>query len=186
VFDRAFYAADDALVGALPAELSLAETAGRLARGIGEGLRTVDATLPERVAARFTAESLESLSRSAALLARLSSRYRLGVVSNFYGNLEAVCRETGIGRFLSAAVDSARIGCRKPDAAIFQAALERLSAGPAESVFVGDSPARDMEGARGVGMRHVLVAGETVNGFRPCCPGDIGIRGVEELAEIFL
>jgi putative hydrolase of the HAD superfamily len=185
-FDRAFYAADDALVGALAATLTLAETAGRLARGIGEGLGTRDGSLPERVAERFTAESRANLARTAALLARLSTRYRLGVVSNFYGNLEAVCRETGIGRHLSATVDSAAVGRSKPDPAIFHAALERLSAGAAEAVFIGDSAARDMAGARGVGMRHVLVAGEAFNGFRPCCPGDFRIRGVEELAEMFL
>jgi putative hydrolase of the HAD superfamily len=185
-FDRAFYAADDALVGALSAALPLAETAGRLARGIGEGLGTRDASLPERVAERFTAEARGHLARSAALLARLSSRYRLGVVSNFYGNLEAVCRESGIGRYLSAAVDSVAVGRSKPDPAIFHAALEKLSAGAAEAVFIGDSAARDMAGARGVGMRHVLVAGEAFNGFQPCCPGDSRIRRVEELAEMFL
>jgi FMN phosphatase YigB (HAD superfamily) len=185
-FDRAFYAADDALVGALSAALPLAETAGRLARGIGEGLGTRDASLQERVAARFTAEARGHLATSAALLARLSPRYRLGVVSNFYGNLEAVCRETGIGRHLSAAVDSVEVGRSKPDPAIFHAALERLSAGAAEAVFIGDSAARDMAGARGVGMRHVLVAGEAFNGFQPCCPGDSRIRCVEELAEMFL
>jgi FMN phosphatase YigB (HAD superfamily) len=185
-FDRAFYTADDALVGALPLELPLAETATRLARGIGEGLGTRDASVPERVAERFTAESRGNLSRSAALLARLSSRYKLGVVSNFYGNLEAVCREAGIGRYLSAAVDSEEVRCSKPDPAIFHAALERLSAEAAEAVFIGDSPARDMAGARGVGMRHVLLAGEAFNGFRPCCPGDSRIRRIEELAEMFL
>ena len=185
-FDRAFYAADDALVGALPAALPLAETAGRLARGIGEGLGTRDASLAERVAARFTAEARGNLARSAALLARLSPRYRLGVVSNFYGNLEAVCREAGLGRYLSAAVDSVEVGRSKPDPAIFRAALERLSAGAAEAVFIGDSAARDMAGARGVGMRHVLVAGEGFNGFPPCCPGDARNRGVDELAEMFL
>jgi len=185
-FDRAFYAADDALVGALPLELPLAETASRLARGIGEGLGTHDASVPERVAERFTAESRGNLSRSAALLARLSSRYKLGVVSNFYGNLEAVCREAGIGRYLSAAVDSEEVRCRKPDPAIFHAALEKLSAEAAEAVFIGDSPARDMAGARGVGMRHVLLAGEAFNGFQPCCPGDSRIRRIEELAEMFL
>ena len=185
-FDRAFYAADDALVGALSAALPLAETAARLARGISEGLGTRDVSLPERVAERFTAESRDNLARSAALFARLSARYRLGVVSNFYGNLEAVCREAGIGRYLSAAVDSAEVGRSKPDPAIFHAALERLSAGAAEAVFIGDSASRDMAGARGVGMRHVLVAGEAFNGFRPCCPGDSRIRRVEELAEMFL
>jgi putative hydrolase of the HAD superfamily len=185
-FDRAFYAADDALVGALVPELPLAETAGRLAIGIGENLRTRDRTLPERVADRFAAEARENLTRSAALLARLSSRYRLGVVSNFYGNLDAVCGEAGIGRYLSAAVDSALTGCCKPEPAIFRAALEQLSARPEEAVFIGDSPARDMAGARRVGMRHVLVAGEAFDAFEPCCPGDSRIRGVGELAEMFL
>jgi putative hydrolase of the HAD superfamily len=185
-FDRAFYAADDALVGALSTALPLAETAGRLARGIGEALGTRDASLPDRVAGRFLAEARGPLARSAALLARLSPRYRLGVVSNFYGNLEAVCREAGIGRYLSAAVDSVAVGCSKPDPAIFHAALERLSAVAAEAVFIGDSAARDMAGARGVGMRHVLVAGEGFNGFQPCCPGDARIRRLDELAEMFL
>jgi HAD superfamily hydrolase (TIGR01549 family) len=185
-FDRAFYAADDALVGALSTALPLAETAGLLARGIREGLKTRDASLPERVAARFTAEARGNLARSAALLARLSPRYRLGVVSNFYGNLEAICQEAGIGRYLSAAVDSVDVGASKPDPAIFHAALERLSAGADETVFIGDSASRDMAGARGVGMRHVLVAGEAFNGFQPCCPGDSRIRRVDELAEMFL
>jgi len=185
-FDRAFYAADDALVGAVPATLSLAETVERLARGVGERLGTGDDLLPGRVASRFCEDAREYLNRSGELLALLASRYRLGVVSNFYGNLAAVCRDAGIQRHLLAAVDSADIGSCKPDPAIFQAALALLEAGPAESVFIGDSPARDMAGARGVGMRHVLLAGESSGGLRPCCAGDSMIRRLEDLEEMFL
>jgi FMN phosphatase YigB (HAD superfamily) len=185
-FDRAFYAADDALVGAVPATLSLAETVERLARGVGERLGTGDDLLPGRVASRFCEDAREYLNRSGELLALLASRYRLGVVSNFYGNLAAVCRDAGIERHLLAAVDSADVGSCKPDPAIFQAALALLEAGPAESVFIGDSPARDMAGARGVGMRHVLLAGESSGGLRPCCAGDSMIRRLEDLEEMFL
>jgi putative hydrolase of the HAD superfamily len=185
-FDGAFYAADDALVGSVPATLSLAETVERLARGVGEGLGTRDESLPGRVASRFCEDARESLTRSAELLARLSPRYRLAVVSNFYGNLAAICRDAGIARHLSAAVDSAEVGFCKPDPAIFHAALARLEAGPAESVFIGDSPARDMAGARGVGMRHVLLAGESSGSLRPCCAGDSMIRRLEDLEEMFL
>jgi HAD superfamily hydrolase (TIGR01549 family) len=185
-FDRAFYAADDALVGAVPATLSLAETVERLARGVGERLGTSDESLAGRVASRFCEDAREYLNRSGELLALLASRYRLGVVSNFYGNLAAVCRDAGIQRHLLAAVDSADIGSCKPDPAIFQAALALLEAGPAESVFIGDSPARDMAGARGVGMRHVLLAGESSGGLRPCCAGDSMIRRLEDLEEMFL
>ena len=115
-----------------------------------------------------------------SLFERLSHRYRLGVVSNFYGNLVAVCREAGIGSFLSAAVDSAVVGRSKPHAAIFRAALERLQVDASESVFVGDSPERDMAGARRVGMRHVLLA-ECPGTATCCCPHDPVIRRLAEL-----
>ncbi len=180
-FDHAFYAADDALVGTLPPTLPLADTVGRLARGIGHGLGTADAALPVRVAARFCQDAREKLRSSAELFERLSLRYRLGVVSNFYGNLAAVCREAGIGSFLSAAVDSAVVGRSKPHAAIFHAALARLQVEPSESVFVGDSPERDMAGARGVGMRHVLLAGCPEEAAACCCPHDLVIRRLAEL-----
>ncbi len=180
-FDRAFYAADDALVGALPPTLPLADTVGRLARGIGKSLGTVDAALPARVAERFCGDASEKLRSSAELFERLSHRYRLGVVSNFYGNLAAVCREAGIGSFLSAAVDSALVGRSKPHAAIFRAALARLQVEPLESIFVGDSPERDMAGARGVGMRHVLLADCAEKANACCCPHDPVIRRLTEL-----
>lgn len=180
-FDRAFYASDDALVGALPATLPLADTVGRLARGIGKGLGTADAALPGRVAERFCADARERLRSSAQLFERLSPRYRLGVVSNFYGNLAAVCREAGIGSFLSVSVDSAIVGSSKPHPAIFRAALERLGVEPSESVFVGDSPERDMAGARGVGMRHVLLAECPDKASACCCPHDPVIRRLAEM-----
>lgn len=184
-FDRAFYAADDALVGALPATLPLAGTAARLARGIAEGLRTGGEAVPARVAERFCRDARESLSRSAELLERLKPRYRLGVVSNFYGNLAAVCREAGIGVLLSAAVDSADVGCSKPDAAIFRAALDELGTEASETVFVGDSLERDMAGARGVGMRHVLLAGDSrEEPHCGCCPGDPVIRRLADLEKL--
>jgi HAD superfamily hydrolase (TIGR01509 family) len=179
-FDRAFYAADDALVGAVPPSLSLGETVARLAGGIAEELGAPDASLSGRVAERFFEESRQSLRASGAILERLSRRFQLGIVSNFYGNLAAVCREAGLDEFLSTSVDSTAIGCCKPDAAIFRTALERLGADASESVFVGDSLERDMAGARGVGMRHVLVAGGS-GGARGCCPEDPVIRRLAEL-----
>ncbi len=185
-FDRAFFAADDAIEGSVPASLPFAETVGRLARGVAAGLGTGGEAVAARVAARFSAGCLESLSRNAGLLRRLAPRYKLAIVSNFYGNLTAVCREIGIHELLSAEVDSAIVGCRKPDRAIFDAALSQLSVEPGKSVFIGDSLERDMIGARTVGMRHVLLAGEDSNGRRSCCPGDPVIRRLDELAEMFL
>jgi putative hydrolase of the HAD superfamily len=181
-FDRAFYDADDALVGSLPVETRLDETVEKVARGlVGRLLPDSDAAVAGRIASRFFGDAAKQLSASAVLLKRLASRYRLGIVSNFYGNLETVCRETGLAPHLSVAIDSARVGYRKPDARIFEAALAKLGAAPAEALFVGDSLPRDMAGARGIGMPHVwLAAGEG----QSCCPSDPVIRRLSELEGI--
>jgi putative hydrolase of the HAD superfamily len=178
-FDRAFYDADDGLVGVLPRDLGLTETVDRLAARVAQGLGRPE--IAARVASRFLAEARDSLARSASLFERLHLRYRLGIVSNFYGNLESVCRETGLSPHLNAVVDSAVVGAEKPDRRIFVAALERLGAAAHETVFIGDSLARDMTGARGVGMDHIwLSPAET----KACCPADRVIRRLSDLEEV--
>ena len=184
-FDAAFYAADDALVGKIPPDLSFEETAGRLAVGLAFGLDATDPEIAARVARRFCSDSREALLQSARMLARLKSRYKLAVVSNFYGNLEAVCAETGVGAHLSAAVDSAVVGCCKPDAPIFREALRKLGVEPSEALFIGDSRERDMAGARALGMRHVLLsAGATWTAAPGCCAGDPVIPRLSDLEHL--
>ena len=179
-FDRAFYEADDALVAALPPGTSLAETARRLARGLVERLAARNGSAAERIASRFCSEAQERLSASALLLKELAARYRLGVVSNFYGNLAAVCEEAGLGPHLSVAIDSAAVGVEKPDPRIFQAALDALKVDARDALFIGDSPARDMAGARAIGMRHVLLSGGGAS-VSACCPEDSVIRRLADL-----
>ena len=186
-FDSAFYAAHDALVGSIPPTLALRETVERLGRAVAQNLNAGDHSTGQRVARRFCDEALQQLAGNAMLLARLASKYRLGVVSNFYGNLSAVCEETGLDRHLAVMIDSASVGFRKPDPRIFQAALTRLDTPASEAVFVGDSLERDMAGARGIGMRHVLLAPKFSDASRGvCCPGDRVVHRLEEVREIFL
>ena len=82
----------------------------------------------------------------------------MGLVSNL--SLRAALVREDLERlrlapFLQAMVFSSEIGFRKPDPRIFQAALERLGAGPAGTVFVGDRLLDDVNGAHAVGMRAV-------------------------------
>jgi putative hydrolase of the HAD superfamily len=178
-FDRAFYDSDDAMVGAIPRELSFADTVERLSGGVAGRLGRPETA--ERVARRFLADARESLARSADVLARLHGRYRLGIVSNFYGNLEAVCRETGLSPHLDAAIDSAVVGAEKPDRRIFEAALSAVGVAPSEALFVGDSLPRDMAGALALGMPHVWIrAGDG----SACCAEDRVIGSVSDLERL--
>jgi FMN phosphatase YigB (HAD superfamily) len=177
-FDPAFYASCDVLVGAVPADLSLAGVVERVADGVG-GRLGLDPSLARRAGERFLAESQVALAASRTLLARLARTYRLGVVSNFYGNLARVLEEAGFGPLISAVADSAVVGATKPDARIFRAALEPLGAAPGEALFVGDSLPRDMAGARALGMPHLLLS--PVPGAAACCADDRVIRRLAEL-----
>ena len=50
----------------------------------------------------------------------------MGIVSNFYGNLDRILEEAKLDRLFAAVADSSRIGIFKPDAGIFEAALKKL------------------------------------------------------------
>ena len=179
VFDPIFYAADDRLPGVLPAGCGLSETVGRLSAAVSTGLGVADPGVTAQVAKGFLEASFVHLAGSRELLARLRRRYRLGLVSNFYGNLDAVCEEAGIAELFDVMVDSARVGFTKPDARIFRHATDALGVAPADATFIGDSPSRDMAGARGVGMRHVWLTVHRPTS--PCCPGDRVIACLADL-----
>ncbi len=183
-FEPAFYGACDCLEGTIGQDAGFRELVGRVASGLAERLGE-DPERLRRIGDRFAEDSLARLSESAALLSRLSERYRLGIVSNFYGNLGSVCREVGLAPSIGVAIDSTIIGCKKPDARIFRAALDALGAVPDEAVFVGDSPSRDMAGARALGMRHVwLRPGGAPEGA--CCPEDVVIARLADLERVAL
>ena len=181
VFDPVFYKADDALVGAVPDDLPLTETVRRVFAGVSAGLGVADPRLTTRLADRFVDDARRHLAASAVVLGRLAARHRLGIVSNFYGNLAAICAEVGLAPLLGVVADSTVIGAGKPDARIFRHALNALGVTPAAATFVGDSRPRDREGARALGMSHVWLVDASVPTTEPCCAGDPVIRTLADL-----
>lgn len=172
-FAPIFFAADDPLVGSLSSTAGLSETVTALATNLEaeltrRGAGTEDAGTAneqnrgQRVASRFLFEASAAFTRNRPILEALKARYRLGIVSNFYGNLEAVCRSAAIAPLFGVMVDSQCVGAEKPDPAIFRVALETLRATPETTVFVGDSLRRDREGARRMGMRFIWIAPQNV------------------------
>ncbi|MFQ5914204.1 MAG: HAD family hydrolase [Nitrospinota bacterium] len=112
-----------------------------------------------KVVRAFEARATRILTRNRDILAGLAKRYRLGVVSNFCGNLDVICREYSLAGHLSVIVDSFIAGVEKPDAAIFCIALERLGVQAGEAVFVGDNLERDIKPAQSLGMQAVWLRG---------------------------
>jgi putative hydrolase of the HAD superfamily len=82
---------------------------------------------------------------------------RLVAVSNWDYALPRVLDRCGLDGWLDGTVTSAGAGARKPDPAIFAAALELAGTGPDEALHVGDTPEEDVEGARAAGIRSLLI-----------------------------
>jgi len=146
--------------------------------------------LAERVAASFAHESTQGLARSRELLTELAEDFKLGVVSNFYGNLQVILVEAGIRELLQVAIDSKHLQVFKPDERIFAAALKVLDLPHNQVAMVGDSLHKDCAPARKLGMRTVwLRARHDASGDRDQPPEaresvDHTIASLAELTEL--
>jgi putative hydrolase of the HAD superfamily len=187
-FRQAFYAADDSLTDSHALEgVGLMGTLQAQAERVWDALHLNSAGRQLRaIISNFFDDMRWHVERNRNLLVLLRGRYKLGIVSNFYGNLDRVCEDLGILDLFFCIVDSSHVGVVKPDPRIFQAALDRMSIRPEQAVFVGDNPGRDMEGAKGVGMPHVWLAGEDTKRRSPCCPGDPVIPSLDRLEPLLL
>jgi putative hydrolase of the HAD superfamily len=92
-----------------------------------------------------------------ALEAILDAGYRLAVVSNADGRVEALLERVGLASYFEFVVDSEVVGVAKPDPRIFGIALGRLGTPPRRTLYVGDLYAVDVRGARAAGMEALLL-----------------------------
>ena len=187
-FAPIFYAADDALVGALAPTTGLEETVHALAMGLEAELKrrgaAPDSARGRRVASRFLTEMSAAFARNRPVLKALGERYHLGVVSNFYGNLEAACESSGLAPLFGVMADSQRVGAEKPEPAIFRAALSALGAAPETAVMVGDSLSRDGEGARRAGLSFIWIAPEAAQSAERRGASEVAVTELPELLDI--
>ena len=94
----------------------------------------------------------------APVLRQLAGRgLKIGLISNSHRCLASFQQHFELEGLITAAVSSSEHGYLKPHPSIFQAALKLAGVDAEESVMVGDSLAHDIDGARRVGMRAVLV-----------------------------
>lgn len=100
---------------------------------------------------------LRNTKENKVILSRLERNYRLGIVSNYYGNLHSVLNEIRIKKFFSTIVDSKTAGVRKPDSKIFSLAIESINSSPDRSIVVGDSYTNDISPSKQIGCSTIWL-----------------------------
>jgi putative hydrolase of the HAD superfamily len=82
---------------------------------------------------------------------------RLSIISNFDSRLEDVLSALNIAQYFSSVHISSRTGAAKPEAAIFQAALQQHHVSAAAAMHIGDSLREDFYGAQNAGLTGVWL-----------------------------
>ncbi|MGJ1507681.1 HAD family hydrolase [Sphingobacterium siyangense] len=95
------------------------------------------------------------------LLNSLHAKYPIVMVSNFYGNLKSVLDDFGILPYFQSVVESAVVGVRKPDPAIYALGVTEIGLPAQEVLVVGDSYSKDMVPAKAVGCQTLWLKGQT-------------------------
>jgi HAD superfamily hydrolase (TIGR01549 family) len=111
-----------------------------------------------------------------------ASGLKIGLISNTQRCLVTFQRHFDLEGLFAVTISSSDHGYMKPHPSIFEAALRETATMPEQAVMVGDSFAHDVEGARRLGMRGVLLSR---SGQPPVCPPDIPvIRSLRELPDL--
>lgn len=118
---------------------------------------------PEKAAADIAAYcdgyARACIEEARPVLERLSGKYPLMLVSNFYGNVDSVLRAYDLRRYFKGVIESAVVGVRKPDPAIFMLGVVALGLKPEEVLVVGDSLRKDILPARSIGCHTAWIKG---------------------------
>ena len=140
-------------------EIGPAEFAQRFVRDWGITLE------PEQFLREFRSWSRGFLSGARELLDTLRPRFRLGAVSNSNEVHWARNAELGVTQQFEFAVSSHQVGACKPDAAVYEAALQRAGIAP-EAVAYFDDLQENVDAATELGMRAFRTEG--VEAVRNC------------------
>ena len=120
-----------------------------------------------------------------AVLASLKYRgYRAGVVTNSIFPADywrPLVNSLGLAGYLETFVSSADVGLAKPNPAPLRRALADLGVPPHEAIFVGDTLATDIAGARAAGLRAILL---DRHGRRREAAGYLVIQRLSALADV--
>jgi len=80
-----------------------------------------------------------------------------GLITVCSEDVETLWPESAFAGLFDAEVFSSRVGISKPDPRIYLSCCDELGVEAAEAVFVGDGANDELEGARRVGMRAILI-----------------------------
>ena len=108
----------------------------------------------------INAKTLELLQENKQVLEHLKQAgYPMVLVSNFYGNINQVLEDAGIDGYFQNVIESAVVGVRKPNPAIFALGVCALDLPASQVLVVGDTYGKDIIPAHKLGCHTLWIKG---------------------------
>jgi putative hydrolase of the HAD superfamily len=106
----------------------------------------------------FIIESLVPRPDTLATLGFLKANdYRVGLITDCSSEVPMVWKDTPMASLIDVPVFSCIERVKKPDARIYQRALQRLVVDARDCLYIGDGSSRELSGASAVGMHPVMI-----------------------------
>ena len=108
----------------------------------------------------INAKTLALLNENKQVLEHLKQAgYPMVLVSNFYGNINQVLKDAGIDGYFKEVIESAVVGVRKPNPAIFALGVCALDLPASQVLVVGDTYSKDIMPAHKLGCHTLWIKG---------------------------
>ena len=108
----------------------------------------------------INAKTLALLKENKQVLEHLKQKgYPMVLVSNFYGNINQVLKDAGIDGYFEDVIESAVVGVRKPNPAIFALGVCALDLPASQVLVVGDTYGKDIVPAHKLGCHTLWIKG---------------------------
>lgn len=118
------------------------------------------AQVAEQMADYINAETNRLLEENKQVLEHLKQAgYPIVLVSNFYGNISQVLKDAGIDGYFDRVIESAVVGVRKPNPAIFALGVCALDLPASQVLVVGDTYSKDILPAHQLGCHTLWIKG---------------------------
>ena len=92
-----------------------------------------------------------------ALKALSGNHLKIGLISNVDKDINPLLDELGLSSYFEVVITSRELAVTKPEPRIFREAVRRAGVAPAEAIYIGDQYEIDVLGARGAGLKALLL-----------------------------
>lgn len=116
--------------------------------------------LAEKIALTCYEEVKSTTKNTSEIVKMLKGEYKLGLVSNFYGNIRVILKDFNLFCCFEQIIESSVVGIRKPDPAIYLLGVNSLELRPEEVIVIGDSYEKDIVPAHHIGCKTIWLRGK--------------------------